>query len=397
MKLTCEIVQDLLPLYADEVCSPGTRRAVEEHLAGCPVCRAQSERTDTLELELHTGDVTGEDSAVVRSLQKVKKRWWRSLAAALMVIPVLWLSVNQFLGRGVCITNVDDILSARRLCQALAKGDFEKAADLQYCDGFYREILDILEWKPEDYRGDYVPVTVSGREYVANKSFVHDNLENRNDDLDFWSAVIYNRIGGCLIPEEIWNTVRERSPDSFAAEDGIYIVNGDIRYFRVENQWGVFYSNDEQLAACDDPVVIVHLLDLIPVELYEAVEHFLISESVEHYRFNQKYYEQAGNMSEDEFEAFVKAEYVANLRMLANKGYTISIGVFTDSYYRTETGEWVIIYDMTLSKGGRSQRFSIDVTVKEDVLSVGAMSYNQYLFPDIDLASILFFGYPGER
>ena len=36
----CSIVQDLLPLYADNTCSPGTREYVEEHIADCPACKA---------------------------------------------------------------------------------------------------------------------------------------------------------------------------------------------------------------------------------------------------------------------------------------------------------------------------------------------------------------------
>lgn len=39
-KFTCEIVEDLLPLYHDEVCSADTRKAVDAHLATCPHCTA---------------------------------------------------------------------------------------------------------------------------------------------------------------------------------------------------------------------------------------------------------------------------------------------------------------------------------------------------------------------
>lgn len=40
MKNECKIIQDLLPLYADEVCSEDTRQMVEEHLKECSECRA---------------------------------------------------------------------------------------------------------------------------------------------------------------------------------------------------------------------------------------------------------------------------------------------------------------------------------------------------------------------
>lgn len=35
----CEIIQDLLPLYQDDVCSESSRKAVEEHLIECEKCR----------------------------------------------------------------------------------------------------------------------------------------------------------------------------------------------------------------------------------------------------------------------------------------------------------------------------------------------------------------------
>lgn len=41
MKLSCDVMDDLLPLYADEACGRETAALVEEHLADCPHCRAR--------------------------------------------------------------------------------------------------------------------------------------------------------------------------------------------------------------------------------------------------------------------------------------------------------------------------------------------------------------------
>lgn len=41
MKLSCEIVRDLLPLYAEELASEDSRAAVEAHLCECAGCRAE--------------------------------------------------------------------------------------------------------------------------------------------------------------------------------------------------------------------------------------------------------------------------------------------------------------------------------------------------------------------
>lgn len=44
MNFSCEMADDLLPLYVDGSCSEDSRTALEEHLAGCPSCRAKLER-----------------------------------------------------------------------------------------------------------------------------------------------------------------------------------------------------------------------------------------------------------------------------------------------------------------------------------------------------------------
>lgn len=40
MKHNCEIIRDLLPLYCDGVCSEASKKAVEEHLEECALCKA---------------------------------------------------------------------------------------------------------------------------------------------------------------------------------------------------------------------------------------------------------------------------------------------------------------------------------------------------------------------
>lgn len=41
MKISCEIIKDLLPLYLDGVCSNDSKVMVEEHLAECDSCKAE--------------------------------------------------------------------------------------------------------------------------------------------------------------------------------------------------------------------------------------------------------------------------------------------------------------------------------------------------------------------
>ena len=44
MKTECDVIRDLLPLYADDACSEHSRALVEEHLDECPSCSEMLQR-----------------------------------------------------------------------------------------------------------------------------------------------------------------------------------------------------------------------------------------------------------------------------------------------------------------------------------------------------------------
>ena len=46
MKLDCDVIRDLLPLYTEKLASPASSALVEQHLAECPACRAELEQME---------------------------------------------------------------------------------------------------------------------------------------------------------------------------------------------------------------------------------------------------------------------------------------------------------------------------------------------------------------
>ena len=46
MKTNCDIIRDLLPLYAEHITSEASNALVEEHLAECEACRAELEQME---------------------------------------------------------------------------------------------------------------------------------------------------------------------------------------------------------------------------------------------------------------------------------------------------------------------------------------------------------------
>ena len=82
MKYECELIQDLLPLYEEALCSDATRRAVEEHLRCCENCRRLTAPLPIEEPE----DTPNADRAVKKGIKSVRRRWLSSLIAAVLVI-----------------------------------------------------------------------------------------------------------------------------------------------------------------------------------------------------------------------------------------------------------------------------------------------------------------------
>lgn len=68
MKVSCDVIRDLLPLYTDQAASADTVALVEEHLASCPACREELGRLGTaLPAEPGGGG----------ALRRFKRRWRR--------------------------------------------------------------------------------------------------------------------------------------------------------------------------------------------------------------------------------------------------------------------------------------------------------------------------------
>lgn len=89
MKYDCDIIQDLLPLYQDKICSGRSREIVEEHISECTICRNIAE---------HMGDSTVEEKLIKEKdsvVQKYQKRVNRKATtigtamAGILMIPVL--------------------------------------------------------------------------------------------------------------------------------------------------------------------------------------------------------------------------------------------------------------------------------------------------------------------
>lgn len=118
MKITCGVIQDLIPLYLDGVCSEDSRNNVEEHIAGCDACRqlCESMKADTLDKAMKC-----ETDMVIRKQGKAMRRKSFTVGAVfagILMIPVIvCLIVN--LATGAALNWFFIVLTALMLTASL--------------------------------------------------------------------------------------------------------------------------------------------------------------------------------------------------------------------------------------------------------------------------------------
>ena len=100
MNKECEIVRDILPLYADHVCSDTSREIIDEHLKTCPDCAAYLEEIRASEAESQLRDEKAQVLKYQARRFKRRSAVAGSVISALFMIPILvCLIVNLTSGR----------------------------------------------------------------------------------------------------------------------------------------------------------------------------------------------------------------------------------------------------------------------------------------------------------
>ena len=89
MKMECEVIRDLLPLYADQACSEQSRALVNEHLLDCADCRDMLQKIK--ENEIENGLKKEKDSVLQYGIRQFKKRTAAvgSAVSGAFLIPIL--------------------------------------------------------------------------------------------------------------------------------------------------------------------------------------------------------------------------------------------------------------------------------------------------------------------
>ena len=97
MKISCKVIEDLLPLYHDDICSAESKTLVDEHLRSCESCKLILTAMDGA-FELQPEDQSGQ-----KALEGIQSTWRKSNRKALIQGIAIALAVIIL---GICAAGV---------------------------------------------------------------------------------------------------------------------------------------------------------------------------------------------------------------------------------------------------------------------------------------------------
>lgn len=164
MKIECNIIKDLLPIYIDNCCSTESKQLVDEHLKECEKCKDSYEHMKVSfinEIEDKSCEPEKHDEIIMKKgVKKIRRLWIMSLAIVIILVAFALIIKNEIRGEGLCFTNIDDINKSKQFLNAIENEDFEKA--FRY--------LDIEKVYGENSR----PVDINQYREIAKEYFIKD-------------------------------------------------------------------------------------------------------------------------------------------------------------------------------------------------------------------------------
>ncbi len=112
-KVNCNVIQDILPLYIDDVVSDDTKELVEEHLQNCVICQKVYDETKMdLASELNVHGQTKENNNEGKDLKNFKKffkrRKIRTVLISIVVTIAFFAVIVTFMNRHVTYISYKD-------------------------------------------------------------------------------------------------------------------------------------------------------------------------------------------------------------------------------------------------------------------------------------------------
>lgn len=224
-KNVCNIVRDLLPLYADDACTEESKQIVEAHIKECSSCARTLEAMKE-PVEITDARNMADELTEIKFLKAFKKATRKVkikvdliiLLVFLLITPLCILTIHQFDGSGICFTNFDDIKAASEVMETWKTSGFEAVLDEMEPTDLYDDLCRYdysFSKKPEE---SFFTMDINGETcyfYNNGSEFKDARLDDEEFMSDFWYSLIVNTDWDYIIPADIYEKLETKYGDDF--------------------------------------------------------------------------------------------------------------------------------------------------------------------------------------
>ncbi len=244
--MTCNIIKDLLPLYAAEDCSDDSREAVDDHIKTCDSCRSSLLAMQEPVAPPQAPEVVQQEKKVEamnfrKGFKRIRRRWLISILCVLLAIPFGVLGVNEVRGEGYAYSNLYAVYQTDAFMRKIVAKDYEGAVEIMNVRYLYDVCL-MIEKIRDDVYDKHRQVEIGGEVYISrlpkNSNRLVRSLEN-GDPAEFWAQMIVdNEMEEDVhnpIPAEFMETAAQIVSEKTGKE--VIILSADQDTANVENAY----------------------------------------------------------------------------------------------------------------------------------------------------------------
>lgn len=389
MDITCSIIEDILPIYVEKLCSDDTIKLVEEHLENCSHCQALHQRMTSVELHedmKQESQIKTKPLNAKKVIKKIRRRWLALLLCILLLIPIGTLTFNQVRGSGLSYTAIPKVLECNAFLSALKHKDYNKAFTYIDVEEVFNDHASIIYADVSQHPlAEYNQAEIGGFTYYVNEEVYNNTyrfyLED-GDEFEFWYSLLNtneNRHNTWwAFPERFMSQFQEqiKMDDSDHLKcflEDFELVEGENASYYVDGNYADLMSLDECFG--------VDSLE-IDKDIYPEYYYNLKMERMEEIISQQNAYSnQYIELGLDKYTELSKSTFESNLNSFTSKGYALTGYRLNDvDIIREEGGgiSYQITYDLSVTRDGvtvTTSDFYICITCDNDGIRHALYAY----------------------
>ncbi len=295
-KKDCEIVKDMIPIYADNSCSESSKEMIEEHLRQCPECsRLYSQMISPITVPDESETDALRD---IQPMKKLKNNLHRQIInCVLITIVIVSLVMGLGVNRGFQIIKPKYKKLAKEICSYtqsfLGKGQIVEYLSSLDPETMYEHDCNELDWIAELYSEKDFPHTIdlNGAKFAvtdnyyisaisASKPSTKAALDYQNGDIHGFLQNEWDSPDSLILPQSIYETIEDKRPDitiSFSYGGQTYYFNNRYSSSDInENREIQIQSNlMARMKVADGHYTLsilqqaVQSASIVPLEIYE--------------------------------------------------------------------------------------------------------------------------------